>query len=189
MSKTLILEKYIKVAVRKALKEQEQQQRRAEKAMYLVYRFPGLKKLMEELMSPSFGRFVSGINIVAPKPTIFRVELINGQEFTITYLGSNNYSVKVAGKKYFDKNISEIERASRAISQLLELNYLTPEAEAEAEGGSKSSKSSSSTSSTPSTSSKDQELAADLAAASSPAAEAPPTEPEPPAEEEETPAE
>jgi len=44
MSKTLLLEKYIKVAVRKALKEQEEQQQRAERAMYLVYRFPGLKK-------------------------------------------------------------------------------------------------------------------------------------------------
>jgi len=45
MNKKLLLEKYIKVAVKKALKEQEAQQRKAEKAMYLVYRFPGLKKL------------------------------------------------------------------------------------------------------------------------------------------------
>ena len=73
MNKTLLLEKYIKVAVRKALKEQEEQQRKAEKAMYLVYRFPGLKKLMEDLMSPAFGRYVSGINVVAPKPTTFNV--------------------------------------------------------------------------------------------------------------------
>ena len=33
MIKEILLEKYIKVAVRKALKEQEEQQRRAEKAM------------------------------------------------------------------------------------------------------------------------------------------------------------
>jgi hypothetical protein len=33
MSKTLLLEKYIKVAVKKALKEAEEQQRKAEKAM------------------------------------------------------------------------------------------------------------------------------------------------------------
>ena len=66
MNKELLLEKYIKVAVRKALKEQEEQQRKAEKAMYLIYRFPGLKKLMTDLMSPAFGRYVSGVNVVAP---------------------------------------------------------------------------------------------------------------------------
>ena len=60
MIKEILLEKYIKVAVRKALKEQEEQQRRAEKAMYLVYRFPGLKDLMTSLMSPAFGRFEIG---------------------------------------------------------------------------------------------------------------------------------
>ena len=58
MNKEILLEKYIKVAVRKALKEQEEQQKRAEKSLYLIYRFPGLKKLMEDLMSPAFGRFL-----------------------------------------------------------------------------------------------------------------------------------
>ena len=50
MNKKLLLEKYIKVAVRKALAEQEAKEKRATRSMYLVYRFPGLKKLMEDLM-------------------------------------------------------------------------------------------------------------------------------------------
>ena len=127
MNKQLLLEKYIKVAVKKALKEQEEQQRKAEKAMYMVYRFPGLKKVMEELMSPAFGRYVNGINIVAPKPTTFRVDLINGQDFSIKYLGRGNFSVKVAGRKYNPINIGELERASQGIADLLELNYATKE--------------------------------------------------------------
>jgi hypothetical protein len=56
MNKKLLLEKYIKVAIKKALKEQEIAQKKAERSMYLVYRFPGLKKVMEDLMSPAFGR-------------------------------------------------------------------------------------------------------------------------------------
>jgi hypothetical protein len=171
MNKKLLLEKYIKVAVRKALKEQEEQQRRAEKAMYLVYRFPNLKRLLEDLMSPSFGRFVSGVDIVSPKPTVFKVGLINGQDFTITYLGSNNFSIKVSGKKYFDKSLAEIERASNAISQLLEFSYALKEEEMATE---------------PSTT-KDQELAQDLNVGgttggtetgelTAPTPEAPPTE-------------
>ena len=127
MNKELLLEKYIKVAVRKALQEAEEQQRKAEKAMYLVYRFPGLKKLMEDLMSPAFGRYLSGVNVVAPKPTTFNVSLINGQDFTIKYIGNKKWNVKVAGKQYHPDNIGEEERCSQAIADLLELNYSTAE--------------------------------------------------------------
>lgn len=123
MSKTLLLEKYIKVAVRKALKEQEEQQQRAERAMYLVYRFPGLKKLMTNLMSPAFGRYVNNIDIIAPKPTTFKVDLTNNQDFTIKYIGKGKWNVKVSGKQYHPDNIGEEERCSQAIADLLELNY------------------------------------------------------------------
>ena len=179
MNKKLLLEKYIKVAVKKALKEQEAQQKKAEKAMYLVYRFPGLKKVMIELMSPAFGRYTTDISVVAPKPTTFKVSLINGQEFTIYYLGKGKFMAKVAGKKYYPYNLGELERANQAIADLLELNYGTVGEEktpAPAGGGSEAP--------TPEESSRDTELAADLAAATG-GAEAPPEE----APEEEIPAE
>jgi hypothetical protein len=188
MSKKLLLEKYIKVAVKKALQEQEAQQRRAEKAMYLVYRFPGLKKVMEDLMSPIFGRYVNNIGIVSPKPTTFKVELINGQNFIISYLGRGNFSVKVAGKKYFSRNLGELERASHAITNLLELNYAPKEAAKSKEtGGSKepSPELGGGGGSEPAigASPEDQALAADLAAAETGAEEAtPPEEETPPAE-------
>ena len=127
MNKQLLLEKYIKVAVKKAIKEAEEQQQKAEKSMYMVYRFPGLKKIMEDLMSPAFGRYVNGINIVAPKPTTFKVDLINGQDLSIKYLGKGNFSIKVAGKKYNPINLGELERASQGIADLLELNYAPKE--------------------------------------------------------------
>jgi len=122
-NKKIILEKYIKVAVRKALKEQEEQQQKAEKAMYLVYRFPGLKKVMEDLMSPAFGHYVKGVDIIAPKPTTFKITLINNQDFTIKYLGKNKFNVKVSGKQYYPENMGEAERCSQAVADLLELNY------------------------------------------------------------------
>ena len=127
MNKQLLLEKYIKVAVKKALKEQEVATQKAEKAMYLVYRFPGLKKLMEDLMSPAYGRFVSNIDLVAPKPTTFTVKLINGEGFVIKYIGKGNFQVKVSGKKYDPINLGDLERASDSIAALLELNYAPAE--------------------------------------------------------------
>jgi hypothetical protein len=123
MNKRLLLEKYVRVAIKKAIKEAEEQQKKAEKAMYLIYRFPGLKKVMEELMSPSFGRFVTDMKLVAPKPTTFSAKLINEQEFNIIYNGKGKYTVKIAGKKYDIQNLGELERAQQSISNVLELNY------------------------------------------------------------------
>jgi hypothetical protein len=131
MNKKLIVEKYIKVAVRKALAEQEAKEKRAVKSMYLVHRFPNLKKIMEDLMSPSFGRFITDVQIVAPKPTTFNVKLINEQEFTIVYDGRKNYTAKVAGKRYNVQQLSELERAQQGIADLLELNYALGEKEGE----------------------------------------------------------
>ena len=171
MDRKLLLEKYIKVAVRKAIQEAEEQQKKAEKAMYLIYRFPGLKKSIEELMSPSFGRFITAVDLIAPKPTTFKVTLINGYDYNITYLKKDTYQAKVAGKKYFLLNIGEAERAAQAIADLLDLSPSIKEGEepspsspstppTETGGGS---------SSTPAPSSeetaKGAELAADLSAA------------------------
>ena len=132
MNKQLLLEKYIKVAVRKALKEEEAKQQKATKAMYLIYRFPGLKKVVEDLMSPSFGRFIQDVSLTAPKPTTFNIKLINDQEFYIVYDGRKNWTSRVSGKRYNMQELSEIERASQGIADLLELSYALGE---KTEGG------------------------------------------------------
>ena len=175
MNKKLLLEKYIKVAVRKALQEEEQRQKKATRAMYLVYRFPGLKDLMENLMSPSFARFVTNVSIIAPKPTTFMVEMTNGEDFNIRYDGKKNFTVKVAGKKYNVQNLGELERAQQAIADILELNYAVDEKDGGAGEATKP----------------DAGAEAFSAATSAPAAEIPAETPpaEEPAPEEETPAE
>lgn len=117
--KKILLEKYIKKAVKKVLDEQEKLEKNAERSMYLIYRFPKLKELMEDLMSPAFGRFISNIRITAPKPTVFNVELINGQEFDITYIGQSRFRIRISGKKYYPSNIQDLERASQSIADLL----------------------------------------------------------------------
>jgi hypothetical protein len=127
MMSRLLLEKYIKVAVKKALKEQEIAQKKSEKSMYLIYRFPGLKKVLENLMSPSFGRYIANIDIVAPKPTTFKIELINSQIFYIYYLSKEEFMAKISGKKYYTDNLGDLDRASDAITALLELNYAPTE--------------------------------------------------------------
>jgi hypothetical protein len=185
MDKQLLLEKYIKVAVKKALKEQEQQQQRAEKAMYLVYRFPGLKKVLEDIMSPAFGRYIKHIAIIAPKPTTFKITLINDQDFNVKYLGKNKFNVKVSGRQYHPDNLGESERCSQSIANLLELNYVQTEGkEGDNSGGEITPPPSDDFSggATPEpTGPGEEEFGADLAAAN--------TEPTPPPAEETPPAE
>lgn len=131
MMNKLILEKYISVAVQKALKEQEVAEKKSVKSMYLVYRFPGLKKVLEDVMSPAFGRYISDVSIIAPKPTTFKIKLINSQNFIIYYLGKGEFMLKISGKKYYSENLGELERASSSISALLELNYAPEEVKEE----------------------------------------------------------
>jgi len=176
MDKRLLLEKYVRVAIKKAIQEQEARQKKAEKAMYLIYRFPGLRKSIEELMSPSFGRFITAVDLVAPKPTTFKITLINGYDFNITYLKKDTYQAKVAGKKYYLLNIGESERAAQAIADLLDLSPSLKEGEEAAPspapaptGGGESTPPVS-----PEETAKGAELAADLSAAEeTPSPEAP----------------
>ena len=122
----LLLEKYIKKAIKQKLQEEEASIKRAEKSLYLVYRFPKLKDAMEDILSPSFSRYLSSVTVVAPKPTTFNVELINGLDFQLIYSNGGktegNFIAKVAGKKYDLSSGSSINRASQAISNLLTLS-------------------------------------------------------------------
>ena len=125
-NKKILLEKYIKKAIKQKLQEEEAAIKRAEKSLYLVYRFPKLKEAMENILSPSFSRYLSSVTVVAPKPTTFNVELINGLDFQLIYSSGGktegNFIAKVAGKKYDLSMGSAINRACQAISNLLTLS-------------------------------------------------------------------
>jgi hypothetical protein len=88
-----------------------------------VEKGPSLKRTLISVLSPTYLNYISDIEQKSPKPATFKVTLINEQEFTIKYLGNKNFSFKVSGKKYNPSILGEQERASQAISDLLELNY------------------------------------------------------------------
>ena len=55
---------------------------------------------MQDLLTDYFRDYVTGIFVVAPKPTTFKVLLHNGQMFFLIY-GPKSYIAKIAGKRYF----------------------------------------------------------------------------------------
>ena len=87
---------------------------------FLLQKYPTLKKTLEMLMTPAFKDYITGIYIVAPKPTTFKIVLHNGQYFLLTFLGKA-YEATIAGKKFYLQTIGERERATNAIARLLSL--------------------------------------------------------------------
>jgi len=93
-----------------------------------INKFPPLKDVMEDLFDFQYEPFVEDIEWVAPRPTTFRVKLVNGADFYLIYQGSNAedkgvFIAQVAGKKYFLESLPEEQQASEAIARLLRYNY------------------------------------------------------------------
>ena len=85
---------------------------------FILKKYAGLKNTLEYLMTPSFEEYITGIYVVAPKPTTFKVVLHNGQFFFLQFMGKA-YEATVEGRKYYLMSIGEKERCMVAISRLL----------------------------------------------------------------------
>ena len=95
----------------------------------IVDKFPPLKGVMDDLFDFQYEPFVEDIQWVAPRPTTFRVVLVNGADFYLIYQGEDEgkelFVAQVAGKKYFLESLPEEQQASEAIARLLRYSYAT----------------------------------------------------------------
>ena len=87
---------------------------------FLLSTYPSMRKTLEMLMSSAYKDYITGIYIVAPKPTTFKIVLHNDQSFLLTFLGKT-YEATVAGKKFYLQTVGEKERCMRAIARVLAL--------------------------------------------------------------------
>ena len=74
---------------------------------FILYSYPTLKETLETLLTKDFLDYITGIYIIAPIPTTFKVILHNNQFFYMIYMG-RTWMAKVSGKKYYLLNIGEI---------------------------------------------------------------------------------
>ncbi len=91
-------------------------------------KFPELKDIIVTLLTSDFDPFLAGIDWVAPRPTTFRINLRNDQDFYLIY-SPRSWVAQIEGKKYYLLNLSEEERACEAIARIL--RYGSPESEAD----------------------------------------------------------
>ena len=81
-------------------------------------KFPELKKVLVDLLTPEYDSFLASIDWVAPRPTTFRINLKNDQNFYLIY-GKRSWIAQVEGKKYYLLNLPEEERAAESIANML----------------------------------------------------------------------
>jgi hypothetical protein len=119
-------------------KDREQQMFEEDPINYILKKYPSLTSTLTMFMSKDFKDYLTGIYIIAPKPTTFKMVLHNGESFTLAFLGKA-YEAKVSGKKYYLLTIGERERAIIAIARLLEngspLQVKGPESEETSKAG------------------------------------------------------
>ena len=95
-----------------------------------LVKFPALKDIIVDLMTDQFDSFLESVDWVAPRPTTFRINLLNGQNFLLMFT-DRSWIGQVQGKKYYLLNLDEEERCALAINRLLRVG---PASGAEMEG-------------------------------------------------------
>ena len=95
-----------------------------------LVKFPALKDIIVDLLTDQFDSFIESVDWVAPRPTTFRINLLNGQNFLLMFT-ERCWIAQVQGKKYYLLNLDEEERCALAINRLLRVG---PASGAEMEG-------------------------------------------------------
>jgi len=81
-------------------------------------KFPELKNIIVNLLTSDYGKFIDSIDWVAPKPTTFRINLLNDQSFYLIF-NKRSWIAEIEGKKYYLLNLPEEEMATKSIARIL----------------------------------------------------------------------
>lgn len=107
----------IKVLIKQIYKDRKVTDLEAVKYDELT-KFPELKQIIVTLLTDQYDSFLGTIDWVAPRPTTFRMNLKNDQDFYLIYT-RKSWICQVQGKKYYLQNLPEEERAVEAIARIL----------------------------------------------------------------------
>ena len=96
----------------------------------IVDKFPPIKDILNDLFDFQYEAFLKDIQWVAPRPSTFRIVLVNDGKFYLMYDGKDGdkglFTAQVEGKKYYLESLVDQQRASEALSRVL--RYTKPEA-------------------------------------------------------------
>ena len=98
-----------------------------------LVKFPELKAVITNLLTADFDKFLESVDWIAPRPSSFRINLLNGQNFVLIF-DTRSWIAQVEGKKYYLLNLDEEEMAAKAIGRILSYGASTAGSGAEIEG-------------------------------------------------------
>lgn len=84
----------------------------------MLGKFPSLKQAIESLLTNQYGEFVEEVLWVAPRPSTFRVELKNKQNFILKWTGKG-FEAQIQGKRYYINKLADFEQALDKLNELL----------------------------------------------------------------------
>lgn len=76
----------------------------------ILSKFPSLKKAIIKLQTADFLEFVDTVDWISPRPTTFRVNLKNGQDYILKWTGKG-FEAQIMGKRYFLDKIDDYQQA------------------------------------------------------------------------------
>ena len=83
----------------------------------ILAKFPTLQAVIIKLQTEDFKQFVDSIDWISPRPTSFRVNLKNGQEYIIKWMGKG-FEAQILGKRYYLNKIDDYQQALDKLSIL-----------------------------------------------------------------------
>jgi hypothetical protein len=91
-----------------------------------LVKFPELKSVIVDLLTSDFDKFLESVDWIAPRPSSFRINLLNGQNFVLIF-DERSWIAQIEGKKYYLLNLDEEEMASKSIARILSYGAKTTE--------------------------------------------------------------
>ena len=76
----------------------------------ILGKFPTLRQALVKLQTEDFKEFVDSVDWVSPRPTSFRINLKNGQDYILKWTGKT-FEAQILGKRYLLSNIADFQQA------------------------------------------------------------------------------
>lgn len=83
----------------------------------MLEKFPTLKAALIKLQTEDFKEFVDTVDWISPRPTAFRINLTNGQEYILKWTGTG-FEAQIMGKRYYIDKVNDYQQALDKLSIL-----------------------------------------------------------------------
>ena len=99
----------------------------------ILAKFPTLKAAIIKLQTEDFKEFVDSIDWISPRPTSFRINLKNGQDYILKWTGKT-FEAQIMGKRYYINRIDDYQQALDKLALLYREAPMKGAGEEEASG-------------------------------------------------------